>query len=354
MGFVTLGHSGRKSARTLGLDMERRPGIHPPILTEDVFQDAVAGVEGRRTGVSKPKKQHRMYLLAGRLFCRCGARMRGEPRISKAGRLYRYYACPVSDKRGVKPNAAGDLMTCDQKRVPAEEAEAAVLERLATGVLRAEAIDAAREDLRTRLKAPKPGLSDQKRKRLQTHLQQIAKRFDWGEMPDDEYLREKEATERELVMLPDSDKLVLFDGQRKVITTMAENLSRATPEQRREFVLLFVERALAYDREVRKVQWTGPARPFFKDSSVLQPPGRVRGDREPPDREPGGDEYQREILEGTHQQTDSVVSQGRDEQNGAGWEDEAPHRDGPLLSDAVVVVLARPAGLEPTTFRSAT
>jgi hypothetical protein len=67
-------------------------------------------------------------------------------------------------------------------------------------------------------------------------------------MQDDEYLREKEATERDLVMLPNSDKLRVFDSQRKIVLTMTENLSRATPEQRREFVLLLVERAVAYDK----------------------------------------------------------------------------------------------------------
>ena len=87
-------------------------------------------------------------------------------------------------------------------------------------------------------------------------------------MDDDEYLREKEAIERELVMLPDSDKLRLFDGQRKVIVTMADNLSRATPAQRREFVLLLVERAIAYDKAVQEIRWVAPARPFFGQETV--------------------------------------------------------------------------------------
>ena len=61
----------------------------------------------------------------------------------------------------------------------------------------------------------------------------------------------------------DSDKLRLFDGQRKVVVTMAENLVRATPEQRREFVLLLVERAVAFDKAVQEIRWVAPARPFF-------------------------------------------------------------------------------------------
>jgi hypothetical protein len=91
----------------------------------------------------------------------------------------------------------------------------------------------------------------------------------WGDMSDDDYLREKETIERELVMLPDSDKLRLFDGQRKVIVSMAENLRRATPQQRRDFVNLFVERAVAYDESVQEVQWVAPARPFFGAGFVV-------------------------------------------------------------------------------------
>jgi hypothetical protein len=285
---VTLGHSGRKSARSLGLDMERRPGIHPPILTETVFRDATAGIEGRRSGISKPKKAHRLYLLAGKAFCgQCGSRLRGEPRISKAGRLYRYMACSVSDKRGVKPDEDGNLMNCDQRRARAEDAEAAVLEALRAGVLPEEAIEAAREDLRERLRAPKPGLADQQRKRLETHLVQIRKRFDWGEIEDSEYVRDREETERAIAALPGSDnRLALFDRHRAIAVSMWEAIDKATPAQQREFIQLLVERVIVRDRQVAEITWVPAARPFMAATGV--------------------------------------------------------------------VVLARPAGLEPTTFRSAT
>src|SRR5205814_750999 len=42
VGFVSLGHSGRRSARRDHLEIERRPGRHEAILTEDEFRDAVA------------------------------------------------------------------------------------------------------------------------------------------------------------------------------------------------------------------------------------------------------------------------------------------------------------------------
>jgi hypothetical protein len=66
---------------------------------------------------------------------------------------------------------------------------------------------------------------------------------------------------------PHSDELRLFDGQRKVVVTMAENLERATPVQRREFVLPLVERAIAHDKAVEELRWVAPARPFFGEET---------------------------------------------------------------------------------------
>jgi hypothetical protein len=122
---------------------------------------------------------------------------------------------------------------------------------------------------------------------LEKHLAQIRKRFDWGEIEDAEYLRDKEATERELALLPGSDdRLLLFDRHREIAVSMAENLAKATPAQRREFVTPLVERVVIRDRTVAQIEWVPAARPFMAATGL--------------------------------------------------------------------VVLARPAGLEPTTFRSAT
>ena len=218
LGFVTLGRRGLRNARRLGLDVERRPGKHPPIVTEEAFRDAVAGVEGRRTGIGKPKQHHKTYLLSGVLFCRCGARLWGEPRYKRrrdgSVKVYGYYSCPVASRRGLKPDEAREV-ECHERSLRADVADAAVLEALESFVLPAGAIDEARELLRERLRAPKPGLSDQKRKRLETRLVQLRKQHGWGDISDAEYLREKEATERELVLLPDNDKLVMFDRQRR-------------------------------------------------------------------------------------------------------------------------------------------
>ena len=65
--------------------------------------------------------------------------------------------------------------------------------------------------------------------------------------------------------LPNPDKLVAFDRNRRIMTTMAENVERATRPQLAELVQLLVERVQAKERvlDPATIEWTPPARPFF-------------------------------------------------------------------------------------------
>jgi hypothetical protein len=60
-------------------------------------------------------------------------------------------------------------------------------------------------------------------------------------LDDREYLRLRDETERQLTLLPDHEKLVLFDRHRGTLVSMAENLARATPAQQAELVALLAE-----------------------------------------------------------------------------------------------------------------
>ena len=79
--------------------------------------------------------------------------------------------------------------------------------------------------------------------------------------------------ERDLALLPDDDKLVLFDHHRRLMISMAENVAAATPEQLRELILMLVEHAETQDRGLGAVRWTGPARPFLSVVGVAPPDG---------------------------------------------------------------------------------
>ena len=124
---------------------------------------------------------------------------------------------------------------------------------------------AAREQLRRRLAAPRERDTDRQRTRLQTRLEQLRKQHEWGDITDAEYRATRADTQRQLALLPDSDKLVLFDRNRRILTTMAANVRAATGAQRTELVGLLVERVVARDATVdpADITWTPPARPFF-------------------------------------------------------------------------------------------
>ena len=251
--------------------LEERPGTHEPILDEQTYRDGIVGVESRRRLRGRRPKAYRTYLLRGVLHCACGARMRGETRVSR-GQEWRYYVCPVADGRSAIADASGTLVPCKARRVPADGAEAAVLDAIRGAVLPERVIDQAREELRRRLELPRRSVYEEQRRRLEVRLNRLTQLYGWGDIGEDEYRSGTEDAKRALTLLPDGDKLVLFDRHRRVLVTMAENIDAATPEQRRELVGLLVERAVAEDRALTSITWTPPARAFFSDAASLWRP----------------------------------------------------------------------------------
>ena len=69
--------------------------------------------------------------------------------------------------------------------------------------------------------------------------------FGWGELSGEDYRREMAETRTMLAELPDPNKLVAFDRNRRVMVTMAENVEQATRPQLAELVQLLVERVQA-------------------------------------------------------------------------------------------------------------
>lgn len=112
---------------------EVRDGNHEPILDEETRREAVAGVTNRKRAKGKlPPTSKRLYLLCGLVYCSCGTRMHGDARLAR-GQAWRYYLCPVSEGRRAAFGADGELIECDQRRVPADVAEAFVAAPRAAG-----------------------------------------------------------------------------------------------------------------------------------------------------------------------------------------------------------------------------
>jgi hypothetical protein len=162
-------------------------------------------------------------------------------------------------------------VTFNATSVVADEVEAELCRRIAKAVLPADIIERAREELRRRLALPRD--DGKRRRRLEQRRERLSQLFAWGDLSEAEYRRQKAEAERDLAMLPDDDKLVLFDRQRGLMVSMAENVSAATPEQLRELILMLVERAETLGRELGPVRWTGPARPFFGVVGMAPPDG---------------------------------------------------------------------------------
>ena len=75
-----------------------------------------------------------------------------------------------------------------------------------------------------------------------------------------------------MAALPDGNKVVLFDRNRRVMTRMAQNVAAATPGQEAELARLLLAKVVATNGSVAIV-WSGPARLFFSVAGDWYPQG---------------------------------------------------------------------------------
>ena len=127
-----------------------------------------------------------------------------------------------------------------------------------------------------RLDVPVADVVGEKRHRLEGRLNRLTQLYGWGELEADEYRRKMLETRAMLAELPDPNKLVAFDRNRKVMVTMAKNVKKATRPQLQELVRLLVEHVTAKEGSVDpdSIKWTPPARPFLGEVRWYGAPGR--------------------------------------------------------------------------------
>jgi hypothetical protein len=131
----------------------------------------VGGVEGRKhNNGPKPAQAKRLHLLRGLVHCSCGARMLADTRISRG---------QETEGRSARLDDNGDLVSCHGRRVPTDAAEQFVRDALGPFVLPEDVVEAAREDLRLRLRfrAPKPRTANKERARLPTRLANLGELY---------------------------------------------------------------------------------------------------------------------------------------------------------------------------------
>ena len=110
---------------------------------------------------------------------------------------------------------------CAAPAVVADEVEAGLCRRIRRAVLQVDVIELARDELRKRLALPRD--DGKLRRRLEQRRERLSQLFAWGDLTETEYRRQKIEVERHLTMLPDDDRLVLFDRHRWLLVSMAEN-----------------------------------------------------------------------------------------------------------------------------------
>jgi hypothetical protein len=105
--------------------------------------------------------------------------------------------------------------------------------------------------------------------------ERLRKQHEWGDLSDADYRARRSGVMAEMAALPDENKVVLFDRNRRVMTSMVQNLAAATPEQKAELARLLLTKVVATNGTVA-VEWSGAARPFFSLGGDWYPQGALR------------------------------------------------------------------------------
>jgi DNA invertase Pin-like site-specific DNA recombinase len=245
-GRVYLGFVVEKRGR------DERPGCHEPILSEPEYRWTMAAIAARTRLGNKPKP-YRQYALRGLLVCSCGTRMRGEAHLQR-GTERRYYRCPT--------------LGCRARRCPADLIEGAILETIASGLLPAEVLEAARAELRRRLETPELATSGRQRERLLTRLERLKTQHGWGDLSDSEYQEKRNTTRDELAQLPDGDRIRAFDAYRTRILALPDAIAAASPARLEELCRIVIQQVVVADRQLTAIEWVPAARPFFEKQRV--------------------------------------------------------------------------------------
>jgi hypothetical protein len=96
----------------------------------------------------------------------------------------------------------------------------------------------------------------------------IKKQNGWGDMPDAEYLAERDSIRAALAALLDNDRIRSFDAYRARVLELPQAIAVASPRRREKLCRIVVERVVIRDRRLNSIVWTPPVRPFFEKQRV--------------------------------------------------------------------------------------
>lgn len=230
-----------------------RPGTHEPIITPEQAH-AAERVKLARHRSGRYGSSGRIYPLAGLAWCSCGLRLRAETRLSR-GQEWPYYVCPgYRDQR------------CPARATRAVEIDAFVIEHLASHQTPDELVDEMREQLRAMRHVPAEGLAAERR-RLETALTRLGERYQWQELAEVDYHRERLQLRKRLAELPPAveDNLIAFDLAAAALRPMGEILRSTDREHQRAILRRVLERVDIAGGQVVGITVRLDLRPFFED-----------------------------------------------------------------------------------------
>jgi hypothetical protein len=132
------------------------------------------------------------------------------------------------------------------------------------------------DELHTFRHLPTEGLRAE-RTRLETALRRLGERYQWQEIDEAAYHRDRLQLRARLAELPApvDENVIAFDRAAAALRPMGEILRGAEPEHQRSILRHIVERVEIGDREVGRIAVRLESRPFFEDwpaAVVMAPP----------------------------------------------------------------------------------
>ena len=198
------------------------PGVHEPLVSQDVFDRCQAVREKRRVKVgTSARDASREYLLTGIAKCaRCGGHMRGDYSMTNQKRYYR----DPARQRGQE---------CDQRMVGADGAENAVGNWLRQIVLP----DDWRERVVKIVQEQTGNVRDvmQERARTEAQLERARYLFKLGDISEQEYLADRNRLQVQLAGLTPQVRSDLEQAG-KLLHNFETVWDAATPQERRQMI----------------------------------------------------------------------------------------------------------------------
>jgi hypothetical protein len=115
---------------------------------------------------------------------------------------------------------------------------------------------------------PETATAGRRRERLMTRLERLKTQHSWGDLTDAQYQDQRDDARAELALLPDLDLIRAFDSFRVRILALPDAIAAASPARIEEMCRMVVKKVVVANRQLKAIDWTPAARPFFEKQRV--------------------------------------------------------------------------------------